>query len=1240
MVVTSIRRVLWGLGLLAAMVSVRSETIDFENCNGMADCPAGTIIESVRSDDGGVGPIGVFGQDPIDPGPNYAIAFDTNNPTCGDSDLRTPTATAPIDLGTVIVVQDNSSTCAPNDISATRRDGVYVDLDFSAIGPVTVNQLVLLDLDGNGPNPRVELFNLDDILFKTIPLPQTVNNGQEVVDLGNTPGVNGMRVWLQGSGGFDRVVFDVPAPQIEICTLVTLNADMVSDFSDADGISGDGCDVFPQSIPVGVVGVVDGTYRLKITNTGPETLVNVRIDAPDFGLTDQPIPAACGDLDPGEMCVIDFDDPGFPLLKVPDVCVAPGKVNKIASVDGEGADSGISVSDDDPAIVDCVAEPDISLRKEVSLDGGPFLDANSPDAAPSGDLGADAEYKLIVENTGTETLVDAVINDGALGLINVPVPDGPLAPGDKREITSGSFGFGALMVVDRCDSAGTKLNMARVDAKGQTTGALVESEDPAYVNCEEPKIELLKQVSLDGINFFDADLPGDPDVPVGIVGLTDATYRLIVRNTGTEDLTDVRVEDGTLGIDVFIADLISGETRVLESGDAGFGNLFQPMRCGGTPGNKSNTATVTATGGETGTPVGDDDPANVRCIVGPGIVLLKQVSLDGVNFVDADTPADGPTGLVGGTDATYRLIVRNVGDEDLTSVVINDSTLGIVNESIADLPVGAEVVIDVGSFGKFNELFFPNRCDSAGDKLNIAEVVAKGALTGTPVDDDDPAYVSCEAPPSCAIELDKTCSVAPDTSASLLCESAIAATTLRYTGPSISDATVTFEGKKNGGVTYSGVDLVSGTVLTMASQNGFTIDGGDQLGSKTTITINGEVEIIHTSCSAIYAAGSPAPLDGGTPNPPNSDKGDPSPNWFVVNFRDKDGAFVTSGGGDGEFTDSCTFTQQPLPSCDSGPKPDTLTWRYDGGTFGDGNCADSTFLTIVNEDGKLHEDFECAGSVNTAQPITAVDDDGNTFSVSPGESFTTQLGDSKEISLSNSGGTQDLVFHTSCSQPLEAGATAGALTLAGLDDRGGARDVTYRYEVTNSGDPLTDIMVTDDQLGDIGQIAALGTGESETFTKVTQLIATTANTATASGVLGGDACEASDTVVVTAVAPTCAVTIQLDKIEDKKIKWKLTNASGIDATIETLTLAWPGSESLKKIKLDGAEILKDDLRAPPTTTVVESDWRKAPKDRRVGAGDTEKLEVEFTDDFPLEDDQPAGDFQLSVTFTEGCTVDF
>ena len=69
----------------------------------------------------------------------------------------------------------------------------------------------------------------------------------------------------------------------------------------------------------------------------------------------------------------------------------------------------------------------------------------------------------------------------------------------------------------------------------------------------------------------------------------------------------------------------------------------------------------------------------------------------------------------------------------------------------------------------------------------------------------------------------------------------------------------------------------------MPSENGWSIDatahGQIELGAKTGIFIDGVEEVIHTSCSAAFVIGAPAPLD----NP----KGNPSPNWFVVDFVQK-----------------------------------------------------------------------------------------------------------------------------------------------------------------------------------------------------------------------------------------------------------------------------------------------------------------------------------------------------------------
>ncbi len=110
---------------------------------------------------------------------------------------------------------------------------------------------------------------------------------------------------------------------------------------------------------------------------------------------------------------------------------------------------------------------------------------------------------------------------------------------------------------------------------------------------------------------------------------------------------------------------------------------------------------------------------------------------------------------------------------------------------------------------------------------------------------------------------------------------------LKYIGPDILGAKVQFGpiGKDGQPVIYDPVDLSSGvTVLSSPAQNGWTIDstalGKADLGANLKTYINGVKEEIHTSCSTPFVSGAPAPL-----NKPI--KGDPSPNWFVVDFQQK-----------------------------------------------------------------------------------------------------------------------------------------------------------------------------------------------------------------------------------------------------------------------------------------------------------------------------------------------------------------
>mmetsp|Transcript_30979 Transcript_30979/g.75775 ORF Transcript_30979/g.75775 Transcript_30979/m.75775 type:complete len:433 (-) Transcript_30979:119-1417(-) len=211
--------------------------------------------------------------------------------------------------------------------------------------------------------------------------------------------------------------------------------------------------------------------------------------------------------------------------------------------------------------------------------------------------------------------------------------------------------------------------------------------------------------------------------------------------------------------------------------------------------------------------------------------------------------------------------------------------------------------------------------------------------------------------------------------------------------------------------------------------------------------------------------------------------------------------------------DPQTLPPPQIVDCDTlkaaGRKPETLTWVYTGGS-----CADSTFPTTQNAKGKFHTDFECTGTVDGSQPATVTFDKGGSFTLAPGESATVDLKDSKEFTISNSGGTQSLQIHTSCSQPLRAGTSAGALTLAELDGQGaGGGSVTYTCEVENRGDPVDGNV--GDSFGTLDASLALANGETVSFERTRELTSGEENTCTFDGVLSdGSPCDAEDSVTV------------------------------------------------------------------------------------------------------------------------------
>ncbi len=205
--------------------------------------PTGTIVDQLFGTLGD-GPVLVNGISPLLAG-NTAIIFDSANPTGGDWDLGSPNETcggpgqgaggevgSPYEncdpLGKVLIIAADLEDAGgdglvddPDDIDVAALDGVIIELDFSALGTVTMHSLNVLDIDGNGPDPRVEMYGVGGVLLSTVPIPNDMeNNGAATVDLGDVSGVVDVTVYLQGSGAIDTFFFrcDTPPGGGEGCT--------------------------------------------------------------------------------------------------------------------------------------------------------------------------------------------------------------------------------------------------------------------------------------------------------------------------------------------------------------------------------------------------------------------------------------------------------------------------------------------------------------------------------------------------------------------------------------------------------------------------------------------------------------------------------------------------------------------------------------------------------------------------------------------------------------------------------------------------------------------------------------------------------------------------------------------------------------------------------------------------------------------------------------------------------------
>ena len=365
------------------------EVINFEGN------PMGTILASISSA-GGVGPIGVHGTNPL-LGANAAVVFDSTNPTGDDLDLGTPNEvfggpgqgiageSGPfvndMPLGKVLIIGENLVD-GDNDGLVDEPDdadliGASFHVDFSAVAPVTVKCLTLLDIDTDRPGASVQLRDHNNTLLASFPIPVVGNNGVFVLDLGNTSGVHTMDVILNGSGAIDNIKFFSDPATIGDTVFCDVDDDGVQDPGEP-GIPGVTVNLACAG-PDGMLGTADDYTQSQVTDANGNYLFTdipapdiceVSVDpstAPDDKILGRcPMPIATG-IDPGE----DFLDADF-------CFITPGEIGDTVYCDrdddgeqdpGEPGIPGVLV------MLQCAGPDDILGTGDDYIDSQ-FTDAN------------------------------------------------------------------------------------------------------------------------------------------------------------------------------------------------------------------------------------------------------------------------------------------------------------------------------------------------------------------------------------------------------------------------------------------------------------------------------------------------------------------------------------------------------------------------------------------------------------------------------------------------------------------------------------------------------------------------------------------------------------------------------------------------------------------------------------------------------------------------------------------------
>lgn len=461
-------------------------------------------------------------------------------------------------------------------------------------------------------------------------------------------------------GGLTNVACAVTADGIEACDEHDLNRAIIAIDKVVKDINGDAA----NTTVLNAGDVIN--YQITVTNTGEETLTNVIVTDPLTGLNEN-----IGSLEAGASATLDvsytvqqadIDGNGIDYLGVVD---DDGDVDNTATADSDQTDE---VSDSEE--VDIQELPDIKIDKLVVDVGGDGTGLTAADA--EGDV---ITYGIIVTNTGNQTLTNIVVTDPLTGLSFAY--DGSLAPGASFTIANGQLDKNG-------DAADLQYSVTQADldsygggdgdidntatAVGQARAVEVSDDDSEEVDVlYAPDMGITKVATI-----YNEDGSLDEDQRAETAG-DYISYSFEVSNLGNITLTEVLVEDATIGYSTTIDAIEVGGSVTLEPVEKVI--VTQAMLDAQDPTKDGQDDecdfenTVTATAVELDGSVSDTECSNFD--YDPNVDIEKLISVNGGAFVDADSPTGPEVDIVGET-VTFRIEVTNTGNISLTDVTIED----------------------------------------------------------------------------------------------------------------------------------------------------------------------------------------------------------------------------------------------------------------------------------------------------------------------------------------------------------------------------------------------------------------------------------------------------------------------------------------------------------------------------------------------------------------------------------------